>query len=246
MAGTFPVTGIFRSIELNSNLSKIQNIDPTNVLTEKSNFQQFTFNVKTVPLTRSQMAQVMAFLSSKGNTETFSFPLPRPFSGGSHNNRFNNFDGGAGPIANQVGYTGGQTQVLHESASVGSNSVVFRSLQGGKLGMSGTYVNSTDSEISGTLTFKIGDFIQFTNHGKLYQFTQNQTNFLADNFGGSTSSSTVNVTIPFFPVLTTAVDTTTRITTAVSPTVRLVGDVLESQSGVENLFEIEFVLEEDL
>ena len=246
MAGTFPVTGIFESIELSSNLSKIQNIDPTNVLTEKSNFQQFTFNVKTVPLSRSQMGQVMAFLSSKGNTETFSFPLPRPFSGGSHNNRFNNLDSGAGPIANQVGYTGGQTQVLHESSDAGASSVKFRSVFGGSLIMSGSYVNSVDSNQSGILSFKIGDFIQFTNHGKLYQFTQNQTNFLADNYGGGTTSSVVDVTIPFFPVLTTAVDTATRLTTEVSPTVRLVGDVLESESGIENLFQIEFVLEEDL
>ena len=252
MAGTFPVTGIFNSIELTSNLSKIKNIDPTNVLFEKYNFQQFTFSIKTAPLTRTQVAQIMAFLSSKGNTETFSLPLPRPFSGGSHNNRFENLDGSgsnpaAGPVANQVGYAGGTSQVLHEAAAAGASSVVFRSNFGGKLILSGTYVNSIDTaNQAGLLEFKIGDFFQFDNHGKLYQFTENEDNFVASNYAGGFLSSIVNVTIPFFPVLTTAVTTSTKITTAVSPTVRLVGDVVEYESGIDNLYELEFVVEEDL
>jgi hypothetical protein len=245
MAGTFPVTGIFKSITLSSNLSKIQTTDPTNVLFEKSNFQQFTFNVTTAPLTRAQMGQVMSFLSAKGNTETFSFPLPRPFSGGSFNSAFNGAYGDP-PIAGQTAYTGGQTPTLNQAQAKGDTSVQFFSTASNFVSMSGTYDNSTDPEITGTLTFKLGDYIQFTNHGKLYQFISSDANFIADNFGGSGFSFNSTPTVNFFPALTTAVNTSSRMTTALSPTVRLVGDVLEFESGIDGVYELKFVLEEDL
>jgi uncharacterized protein YkvS len=42
------------------------------------------------------------------------------------------------------------------------------------------------------------------------------------------------------------VNTSSRMTTALSPTVRLVGDVLEFESGIDGVYELKFVLEEDL
>ena len=145
-----------------------------------------------------------------------------------------------------MAYTGGQTSTLNQAQAKGDTSVQFFSTSSNQVSMSGTHDNSTDSEITGTLTFKLGDYIQFTNHGKLYQFISSDANFIANNFGGSGLPVFTYPTVNFFPALTTAVDTSTRMTTALSPTVRLVGDVLEFESGIDGVYELKFVLEEDL
>jgi len=246
MSGTFPYSNIFTNITMKSNIARLQNITSINKLFEQYKYQKFIFDCSTTSLTRTQMINVMAFLSKQnGNNETFSFPLPRPFSGGAFNNTRNGAFGEP-PVVGQIGYAGGQTQLIKNVQSIGDTSVVFYSAAGGTITMSGTYVNSNDSNIVGWLTFKDGDLLQFTNHNKLYQFVGSYTNFLSDSFAGSLSSYFSDQTVNFFPALLSGVTSADRFKTNVSPVVRLSSDITEVKSKTNNLYELKFTLVEEL
>ena len=246
MSGTFPYLDIFRTIDVRTNLQRIKNLEANNTLVERFKYQQFSFDCKTVPLNRTQGMEVKAFLTSQnGESETFNFPLPRPFSGGAFNSHRNGALGTA-PIANQTGYTGGQTQTINRVQSIGDTAIQFQSIASNQVSMSGTHDNSSDSELTGSLDFKVGDFLQFTNHNKLYQLVSHNANFIADNFGGSGFSFISYPEVNFFPPLLSALTTSERMKTNVSPVVRLNSDVIEVQSNINNLYELQFTLVEEI
>lgn len=77
MSGTFPLTDIFQSVKITSDLKVLKNIDRNNHYFEKFQKQYWQFDINTVPLTRSQWSQIYTFLiKQNGPGENFQISIP--------------------------------------------------------------------------------------------------------------------------------------------------------------------------
>ena len=177
MAGSFPDNTIFESMQIRSDTNQYTFIDINNNLFGKLPEQLTTanllsarapalthaweFDLTTKPLTRTEMAPIMAFLTKQnGSAETFEIKPPQTNSRNEDTNLDRKFRLiGAGLNKGEVGTITG-IDALDEDSSDGS----------------------------GVTLIEPGDFLRFDNHKKVYNWNAFSFSVACADFGGGLGS----------------------------------------------------------
>lgn len=230
MSGTFPDNTVFESMEIRSDTNQFTTIDANNKLygkipAEPVNWSARTvpdvthaweFDLTTKPMTRSEMAPILAFLNKQnGSAETFEITPPQTNSRNGDANTDRIFTWGT-------------------ALNKGAIGIVFF--------IDAPFEDSPDfNEDGGVVQIFPGDFFRFTGHDKVYCWQSAVFTVPCANF----VDALVGQNGYFFPPAQQALASGSQFQLNPSFKVALINEPVTIETGIDNVFRLKFSVREE-
>jgi hypothetical protein len=229
MAGTFPDNTIFEQMEIRSDTNQFTTIDGNNKLfgkipgaptswtnrTVPDVTHAWEFDLTTKPMTRSEMAPIVAFLNKQnGSAETFEITPPQTNS--------RNGD----PVTDRI-------LVLGNALDKGAIGIIF---------FINAVGDSPDfNSDGGVVQIFPGDFFRFTGHNKVYIWQSSVFTVPCENF----VDSLVGQNGYFFPPAQQALASGSQFQLNPSFKVSLISEPVTVETDIDNVFRLKFSVREE-